>query len=390
MKRFLTTHRKDLSVFGIFLYMFFMLFSFDSFCFDTVTTETPLIKLGELPLLRLDFITLLFSLTAVIGAIIGTVMRTKNKQYSAAPVTALGCIALILVIFDVDMLQILVPDMRISHVVMTLSRLSAIIVGASGIFAGLALPLLSCDKHPKAILCGALAALLFSLLASVEKLYTLSFSAIALILIIIGISGDYFKDEAAAAYKKPLFTKISVAYAVDRLFSVFAITVVLLTLGGYLTDTQEYGESAYFVCAFAVIGSYAFAKKTACKATVITSVIALISAVVCIYSANYALVLFTCVATGFAAGTGAHNDSESMPWDFLVSALSMFAGAIVSYYVIHEMSEVMKFSSNRIVYLVQSNLFIPVVVAFAAKVLCHILNVATNAFYPGRRTNTEN
>ena len=83
MKKFLQNHRIDANVFCIVMYIFFMLFAYDEFCFDTVTTETPLIKLGQLPLLRTEFVALLFSLTALIGAAISMFLRIKGKAYSS-------------------------------------------------------------------------------------------------------------------------------------------------------------------------------------------------------------------------------------------------------------------------------------------------------------------
>lgn len=80
MKTFLTKYRTDINVFAFFLYVFFLLFAYDSFCFDTVTTETPLLKIGDFPLLRTEFTAFLFSLTSVVGAAAGIVLRIKEKN----------------------------------------------------------------------------------------------------------------------------------------------------------------------------------------------------------------------------------------------------------------------------------------------------------------------
>lgn len=377
MKNFLKNHRTDMNVFAVFLYIFFMLFSYDPFCFDSVTTETPLLKIGELPLLRSDFVALLFALTALIGAAIGTVLRFKNKGYSSIISTLLGVFMLFFVFFDVDMLQILAPSMRISHVTMTLSRLSAIAAGASGIVAGLALPLLSAEKHAKALISGVLAATLLSILAVQEKLYTMTFCAVSVILLVIGICGQFFNNDKCAENVKPVALS-AVAEAIDRFTSLFAVTVLCLTLSGYLTKTEGYGPSAYFICVLLILGGYALAKGTRFKTAAVPSAAALILCCLSIAFRPFALIVITCAVAGFAAGSSRYNDCETTPWDSLVSVAAIFIGAIVSYYVIHDLSEVMTFSSNRIVYLVQSNLFIPTAIVLGVKLIYNIIDLLTN------------
>lgn len=373
MKKFLTDNRINANVFCLFLFIFFMLFSFDRFCFDTVTTETPLLKLGELPLLRTEFVAFLFSVTAIAGAVAGTVLRVKGKGYYSLPVTLLGAIALFLTFFDVDTLQILAPDMRISHVIMTVSRVSAITAGVSGVFVGLALSLTDFEKRAGAMFAGVLAATLLSILTVQEKLYTMCFAIVSVALIVTGIAGQYFNADKPVVYSAPV-TAGAVAEAADRLFSTFGMTVMSLTLCGYLTDTEGYGYPAYFICVCVLISSYALAKKTGFKAVVLSSALALALTGAAIASRQFPLVFFACIAAGFAFGSCRYNKYSSLPWDFLISAIAVFIGATVSYYVVHELSQTMTFSANRIVYLVQSNLFVPVVIALGIKLLCHILN----------------
>lgn len=378
MKKFLTDRRIDLNVFAVFLFTFFIMLSFDPFCFDTITTETPLIKLGELPLLRTDFVALLFALTAIIGAAVGVVLRIKNKAFSSVLATLLGSITLILTFFDVDMLQILAPDMRISHVIMTLSRISAIVAGVSGLIVGLALPLLASEKHAGALLCGVLAAVMLSFLAVEEKLYTACFALVSVALLVIGIAGQFFNNDSPLGYSAPEVAWSAVAAGADRLLSVFALTVLCLTLCGYLTDTQGYGNAAYFICVFTLAGGYALSKLTRCKAVITLSVAAIALSGVAIASRHFIIILLACAAAGLACGACRYNKCVSFPWDSLISVAAVFIGAVVSYYVIHEKSEIMNFSANRIVYLVQSNLFVPVVISLGIKLLCHILNIVFN------------
>lgn len=370
MKTFLTKYRTDINVFALFLYAFFLLFSYDSFCFDTITTETPLLKIGDFPLLRTEFTAFLFALTAIVGAAAGIVPRIKGKKYSSVLVALPGLILLFFTFFDVDALQKLVPSMRISHVVMTLSRISAIATGISGLFFGLALSLLNIEKHPGAIVCGVLAALLFSILAVEEKLYTLCFTSVSLILIATGISGEYFNCDC------PLENTVSapldaIVESIERFSSVFVMTVLPLALCGYLTDTENYGNSAYFISIFAVMSGYALSNRINCKtATVISVASGIVLAGLAIAFRAFVLILITCFVAGLACGTGKCKKDNSAPWDALVSASALFTGAIVSYYVVHEISQIMSYSANRIVYLPQSNLFIPVAIALGVKLLC--------------------
>lgn len=378
MKKFIADNRINFNVFSVFLFTFFILLSYNSFCFDTITTETPLIKIGDLPLLRNDFVSLLFALTAVVGAIVGTVLRVKGKRCPSVLITLTGAICVFITFFDVDMLQILAPDMRISHVIMTLSRISAIATGVSGLFIGMALPLLESEKHFKAVAAGVLVAVMLSFLAVEEKLYTMSFAFITVILLATGITGEFLKEEPLAPYIAPVVPASVAAEAADRLFSVFSLTVASLTLCGYLKETEEYGFGAYFICILVIMGGYALAKGTRFKAAALPSAVALILSCLSIAFRPFVLILFTCASIGFAAGSSRYNGCTVMPWSSLVSAVAMFVGAIVSYYVIHELSVIMTFSSNRIVYLVQSNLFIPIAIAFGAKTLYNIIDFITN------------
>lgn len=389
MKKFLIANRINANVFCIFLYMFFMLFSFDSFCFDSITTETPLLKIGELPMLRTDFVSLLFSLTFIIGAIIGVILRIKGKSFSSLLTTLLGIIALILVFFDVDTLQILAPTMRISHVIMTLSRISAILLGASGIIVGLALSLLESEKHTEAVIAGILTAVLLSLLACQEKLYTLSFVIVSLMLLFAGIVGQFFNNDMPIVSTRPALPE-SIFKTADKFFSVFVLTATSLTLNGYLTTSMGYGYSAYFICIFAMLGSFVLAKRLCCKAALLSSAIAIVLSGMAIAFRPYVMILLACLAIGFAAGCSRHNNGASLVWDPGVCAIAVFIGAIVSYYVVHDMSQIMTFSANRIVYLVQSNLFIPITVAMSLKLLCSAINVIINIVNEKKGGNNDN
>lgn len=387
MKTFLTKYRTDINVFAFFLYVFFLLFAYDSFCFDTVTTETPLLKIGDFPLLRTEFTAFLFSLTSVVGAAAGIVLRIKEKKYSSLLITIPGLILLFFTFFDVDALQILCPSMRISHVVMTLSRVSAIATGICGLFFGLALALLNSTKHPAAIICGVLAALLFSLLATEEKLYTLSFTAVSLILIATGISGQFFNCDRPLENSQPKPLD-AIAEFLEKFCSVFTLTVLSLTLCGYLTDTEKYGNTAYFVCIFAVFAGYVLQSRLRNRATVPCVAFAIVLTGLCIAFRNYTLILITCFVAGLACGTGKCEKNNSAPWDALVTTSALFTGAIVSYYVVHEISQIMNYSANRIVYLPQSNLFIPVAIALGVKFLSLVARKVLNFIKGKKHDNT--
>lgn len=380
MKKFLQKYRTDANVFCTVMYILLTLFAYDSFCFDTITTETPFIKLGQLPLLRTEFVALLFSLTAIIGAGIGIILRIKGKAYSSVLTTVFGCVLLFITFFDVDMLQILVPSMRISHVTMTLSRLSAVVTGLSGFAAGLAMSLLPWEKHSKAVFAGVTAALVLATLAIEEKTYTLCFSIAAALLLATGIIGQFFNSDAAVGYLKPL-PENAVAQSADKFLSIFALTVLCLTLSGYLTDTENYGDFAYCVCIAAAIGGFSLAKGLRCKLTMSSAAAAVATCCISLAFRPLALILLAVAVSGFACGCGRYNGDAQAPWDFCVAAVAAFIGAIVSYYVVHDISQVMTFSANRTVYLVQSNLFIPVAIALAAKTLCCLADTLFNDKY---------
>lgn len=378
MKRFLTEHRINLNVFATVLFVFTMLFTFDRFSFETVTTETPLIKIGELPMLRMDFVSLLFSLTALIGAAIGSILSYKGKKFSSLASTGLGIITMVFIFFDVDMLQILVPDMRISHVIMTLSRLSAIVLGASGLIVGLALSFVDLSKHKLSAAYGVTVSVFISVLAVSDMMYVFAYTIVAAILLIVGIAGQFFKEELIInePNAKKCGIKTLIFDSADNILRAIPLVIIALTSYGYLVTNLEYSVSSVILAVGVTFIAYTIAGRRTIKNRneyILYGIIALIAfalIVTSIFVSSLTIILLADAMFGFASGITNKKSTETRtsPLSFVITCIAVFIGAIISYVVIHDMSEVMNFSGNRVVYLVQSNLYIIITVLFAVRV----------------------
>ena len=117
-------------------YILLLLMTFDAFCLETVTPEQPLITIAGMKFFRNEFTILLFALTALIGAVLARIFNRRAAVLVPVLVTSLFIFLGFIALFDVDLMQSLDPEMRISHVTMSVSRALSIVAGASGIPAG--------------------------------------------------------------------------------------------------------------------------------------------------------------------------------------------------------------------------------------------------------------
>ena len=209
----------------------------------------------------------------------------------------LGCIAVFLALFDADALQLLAPTMRISHVIMTVSRVLAIPAGAGGIFAGVYFSRLSDFGALKKPMCiGAADAVICSVFANAENLQTVLY-AVCGVLLLLGCLLSDFADPA------PVHTTLSRSKTVCGSISDFLGTCALTAL---------FGISYSVWCENAGFGETGL--------TVILGCISILPVV----------------------------SARTRP--NLLQAAALLLGSAVSYCLVHFASEVITYSANRVVY----------------------------------------
>lgn len=384
IRQYLSSNKSGMNVFSLIMFLMTMMLSFDRFCFDTITTETPLLKIGTLPFSRMEFITIIFALSGVFGVLTGILAKKKNRKYSSVIPTILGMITLFVVLFDIDMLQILAPDMRISHVTMTLSRMMAIILGITGFLYGVAIVMLETKKEDIMFaLAGILASTFLSLTALIDKQYIFVYTLMAIVLIVIGISGDFFKkaqENEGDILSQSDIRKSCVLYFVDKIISVFSITIFASVSYSYIVTNLGYSLAAYTICislmfVFMCIAKTASAKYEVCKYLIIAiNAVSIILSIMAIFINTLVIVILSCIAFGTAFGLAPSKDNKHKTADKLSLSLSVLTGSIISYIIIHKMSDITIYSANRVVYALTSKFYILIAVCFAIKLIIQIID----------------
>ena len=206
--------------------------------------------------------------------------------------------AVFLALFDADTLQLLAPTMRISHVIMTVSRVLAITAGAVGIFAGVYFSRLSDFCALKKPMCiGAAAAVVCSVFANAENLQTVLYAACGVLLLIGCLLSD-FAEPAPTVQASPSRPK-----TVCGVLSDFLGTTALVVLFGISysvwRENAGFGETGLTV----ILG--------------------------CI-----------CILLVASARTRPN----------LLQAAALLLGSAVSYCLVHFASEVITYSANRVIY----------------------------------------
>lgn len=299
MKRFLEKNAASAAVFSVVFYIVSVLLTLDIYCKNEVTPETPLLNIAGLPFLRMDFVLLVFTLAFLLGALFCVLLKPAVKWLPFG-LGALGCIALFLCFFDVNTMQLLSPTMRISHVIMTVSRVLAIVAGASGVLAGFCLAALRSAAGQKAVLSAVVLAVLFSTGANAENGQTVQYFVCALFLLFASVLAD-FKPHKNTLPAPSAFFKSAVAKpAFGQFVCVLALTVLFGTLYGVLCANAALGQTGYTLAGGLVL--------------------------LCLCA------VFDMAHFGF------------------VSALAAFLGSVLSYAAVHYVSQVVTYSGNRVVY----------------------------------------
>lgn len=297
MKKRLQAYSARFAAFSAVFFSVSLFLTLDIYCKNQVTPETPLLNIAGLPFLRMDFVLVVFAAAFAVGTLAEMLLKKFARGLRALALGGLGCIAVFLALFDADALQLLAPTMRISHVIMTVSRVLAITAGAGGIFAGVYFSQLSDFGALKKSMCiGAAAAVVCSVFANAENLQTVLYAVCGVLLLLGSLLSD-FADPA------PVHTTLSRSKTVCGSISDFLGTCALTVL---------FGISYSVWCENAGFGETGL--------TVILGCISILPVV----------------------------SARTRP--NLLQAAALLLGSAVSYCLVHFASEVITYSANRVIY----------------------------------------
>lgn len=298
MKNRIQAYAARFAAFSAVFFSVSLFLTLDIYCKNQVTPETPLLNIAGLPFLRMDFVLVVFAAAFAVGTVAAMLLKKFARGLRALALGGLGCIAVFLALFDADALQLLAPTMRISHVIMTVSRVLAITAGAGGIFVGVYFSRLSDFCALKKPMCiGAAAAVACSIFANAENLQTVLYATCGVLLLIGCLLSD-FAEPAPTVQASPSRPKTVCGSLADFL--------------GTGTLTALFGISYSVWCENAGFGE-----------TGLT-------------------VILGCICILLVASARKQPN--------LLHAAALLLGSAVSYCLVHFASEVITYSANRVIY----------------------------------------
>lgn len=297
MKTALKKHASDIIISSVIFYIFSIFLSFDNYCKTQVTPETPLFNIAGLPFLRMEFISIIFAFAFIIGSLIVVLFKKADKFLLPFALGFSGILAVFISLFDVNTLQLFAPTMRISHVIMTVSQVLAIVTAVSGGFIGAGCTVISRQKiSSKAVLPSALSATVLSILANEENLQGGLFFISGILLLFGSIVSDFcFEFKPAEKIKINLKNEILP----------FILTLCLTALFGILY-ASVYENSGFSLTGFSAVS-------------------------------GILLILFAL--------------SMKMNYNIFMQPAAIFIGTIISFVLVHFAGNVITYSGNRVIYI---------------------------------------
>lgn len=337
-------------------YVMVFALTFQQYFAKFISPETPFFKIGTIPFQHIEFVAIVFVLAAMVGVLVSIfILKAKMSKLVSIFVVLLGFISIFIGMFSVDFLQKLMPTMRISHVIMTVSRLNGIILAASGFFVGLLLHVVA--GQYKRVFYAMVIALILSVFAyslnAFNVIYIVLGVAIVLLAIVYGFIGVNKETVVMEQAETALSTKI-----IGYISAVFK--------GGIITFFFVYGYY-YFINTFAV-SAVAFAvTAVACGliwflfSRLVLPVYAKIACgfiAITIFIANACVPMVSLLIVALLIGSvfiGMCNDSKSNKervdkQTLLCGLTGALIFAILAMVFNHYVSNVIVYSQNRIVY----------------------------------------
>lgn len=343
----------SLNLLATLIYVFVIFFTFDTYSLTQVTPELVLMNMFGLPFARMELVAILFGITFAVGAVISVLCKDKSKKLLSLSLALNGVIALLIAVLDVDLLQSIFPTMRISHVIMTLSRLSAFAVGATGLFVGFNLTThvkYTPKIGAKSIFIAVLTAFVLGILSFSEGLYLLTYILSAAILFAAAIISQYAPNTDVAA----LHSKCDFYQSAKSFLVAFAVAFMLLAGNAYMTFTLKFNGYACLAVLFLMIISYAFARQS--KLPRIAKYMlygAGVAATIVSTFVHTDVVIIACNIIIMAAFGATMSNQESTSHSMLAMSGGIIVAAVLAYVFNHYVSDVTTYSGNRVVYCIK-------------------------------------
>lgn len=326
--------------------------SFQYYFSKFISPETPLMNIGGIPFQHIEFVSILFTVAMLLGVIVSQFLL-KEKIFKLVPIciALLGFIAIFIGMFTVDFFQKLAPTMRISHVIMTASRLNGIILSVSGIFVGIILSAVM--NHTKRIIHALVLALILTIFAYSLNAFSTVYIVLGVAIVILAIVYGYIGIKNNSV-KLPSENRILSIKIIDKISPIIiggSISYFFVYAYYYFINTVGLSPIVFAVTAItAGIIWLLFSSITIHKYVKIVClliVIALFIANACVPTISLLLVSIMC---GAALLGMCNNKEKKEIYSLIYSCTCAIIFAIIAMVVNHYMAEITKFSSNRIVY----------------------------------------
>lgn len=321
-----------------------------------ISPETPFFKIGNIPFQHIEFVAIVFVLAAIVGVLVSTfILKAKTSKLVTIFVALLGFIAIFIGMFSVDFLQKLVPTMRISHVIMTVSRLNGIILAASGFFMGLLLHEVA--GQYKRFFHAVVIALILSVFAyslnAFNFIYIVLGVAIVLLATVYGFIGVNKETEVLEQEETALSSKI--VCNISALLRGGIITFFFVYGYYYFINTLAVSAVAFAVTAVACGLIWVFFSRLALPvyAKIACGVLAIILFIAnaCVPTVSLMIASLLLGATLIGMCNDTKSQKESIDKYKIISGLAgAFIFAIIAMVFNHYVSSVIVYSQNRIVY----------------------------------------
>lgn len=326
--------------------------SFQYYFSKFISPETPLMNIGGIPFQHIEFVSILFTVAMLIGVLVSQFLL-KEKIFKLVPIciAVLGFIAIFIGMFTVEFFQKLAPTMRISHVIMTASRLNGIILSASGLFVGIILS--AAMNHTKRIIHALVLALLLTVFAYSLNAFSSIYIVLGVAIVILAIVYGFIGVDNNSV-KLPSENRILSVKMLDKISPVIkgGIISYFFVYGYYyFINTLSLSAIAFAVTAItAGIIWLLFSSITIHKYAKIVCALIVISLFVANACVPTISLLLLSIMFG-AALLGMCNKKECKEKYSIISGCAgAIIFAIIAMVVNHYMAEITKFSSNRIVY----------------------------------------
>lgn len=348
---------------------FFVIFmcTFDSYSLQFITPETPFLNIAGVAFHRVEFVILLFCLTFAVGAVVGILLKNKVRKVLPFCAVMLGIITIFIGMLNVDLVQKLFPTMRISHVIMTVSRLVGILLGIAGIFVGISSIVLI--KHIKYTLTGIVVGGGFSIFAESAKAFNIVYLLVGIAIVAIAVVLQYFMTEEVApqSVQNP-FSKNLLQYS-NVFFSAGAMIFFAIVGYVYFNITLNASSLVFSIVLISSFALYLVSAKISFNtlSKCIVGAVCLALWIATIVVPDIVLTSFAVVSSFILLGscTSACDNKSNM---LLSATLGAIVFSVIACVLNHCLADITKHSGNRVVYAVSEYAWI-IFVAIVAIVM---------------------